>query len=170
MGHLKNESLRSYLDRELSEKKRIEVEAHLADCPICRDKLQGLQAAADQVRITWELLATSQIPPPGLGIVPAHLKVKSVRPLFRRLIISHVRVPSIVLILMSFLMIVLAGMVYLGKNQSRENAVSPVAESHREYLTVFSPNGVESFPVDFSLSRFEVVQNPIIMVIKEMAL
>jgi len=71
---------------------------------------------------------------------------------------------------MSFLMIVLAGMVYSGKNRGRENAGSPVAESPREYLTVFSPNGVESFPVNFSLSRFEVVKNPIIMIIKEMAL
>ena len=44
------DQLSAYLDQELAEPERLEVEAHLVSCAECRDVLVGLSAVAEQAR------------------------------------------------------------------------------------------------------------------------
>ena len=58
------DQLSAYLDQELAEKERLEVEAHLVTCAECREVLAGLSAVAEQARKAPSM-------PPDLDLWPA---------------------------------------------------------------------------------------------------
>lgn len=63
-GHLDAELLSAYLDDEVLDLEKIEIDGHLADCPSCLDRLEGLR----RVTSTLQRLERAE-PPPVLGIL-----------------------------------------------------------------------------------------------------
>jgi anti-sigma factor RsiW len=62
--HASLERLSSYLDAELAERQRLELEEHLTECASCRHRLAGLQSVAGQLRRLEQ-----QAPPQELGFL-----------------------------------------------------------------------------------------------------
>ena len=64
MSDLYTERLSEYLDRELSERERREVEDHLATCEVCRETLDQLSTVVEKAR-------TAPLTPPMTDLWPA---------------------------------------------------------------------------------------------------
>ena len=64
MRHIPEEELHAYLDQALSRSQCVEIESHLAECPACRVRRDGIAALRDR---TTALLATLA---PGRGVTP----------------------------------------------------------------------------------------------------
>lgn len=71
-----SELLTAYLDNEVTQKERQEIESHLAGCPRCRKELEELRSAQKILRGALKTQADDANPPPqswtrfelGLGI------------------------------------------------------------------------------------------------------
>lgn len=64
MRHIPEEELHAYLDQALSRSQCVEIESHLAECPACRGRRDGIAALRDR---TTALLATLV---PGRAVTP----------------------------------------------------------------------------------------------------
>jgi anti-sigma factor RsiW len=56
MTHLSPEALAGYLDADLSGEEQMQVELHLASCPVCREELAEVRQIQLRHRRRWELV------------------------------------------------------------------------------------------------------------------
>ena len=61
MKHLDNILIQKYIDGELTENERQETEAHLADCPSCRQKVDEQRAFSEKVKHSLEKTIPDEI-------------------------------------------------------------------------------------------------------------
>jgi anti-sigma factor RsiW len=71
------ELLSAFLDGEVTEHQRLEIAAHLSECPACRAELEDLNGA----RVAVRSLPVVDLPP---GLLPTDEQVAAVVPITRR--------------------------------------------------------------------------------------
>jgi hypothetical protein len=165
MKHLRKNIIRSYIDRELSEIKRKEVEKHLNECPKCQSYLKNASQNIDFIKKQLNFLAPEKIPsqiPP----LPAQAEKSASRSFLYRLIFSTVRVPSVVLVIAGLIITTLSVLVYSGNIKTEKLKPQLVMNETKGRIEMFSPMGVRSIPLDFEIGEFTPIENPNILVLK----
>jgi len=64
MKHLNDKTIQSYIDNELPESERKEIESHLEKCPSCKQKVETQRAFSDKLKKSLETLAPDDIEVP----------------------------------------------------------------------------------------------------------
>ena len=60
MKHLNNKTIQSYIDNELPESKRKEIESHLEECLLCKQKVESQRAFTDKLKKSLETLTSDE--------------------------------------------------------------------------------------------------------------
>jgi hypothetical protein len=71
MRHIPEEELHAYLDQGLSRSQCVEIESHLADCPVCRSQRDGIAALRDRTTALLARLAPPRQIPPAFEVLRA---------------------------------------------------------------------------------------------------
>jgi hypothetical protein len=104
--------LAAYLDGEVTPEERKQIEAHLPDCPQCREELKALTATRDKLRQALKEMAAQATPPAGSWDrikQRAGIKDRVERPVLKR------RAPALITVPLSiFLLAILAGGIFAG--------------------------------------------------------
>ena len=64
MKHLNDKTIQSYIDNELPESERKEIESHFEKCPSCKQKVETQRAFSDKLKKSLETLAPDDIEVP----------------------------------------------------------------------------------------------------------
>lgn len=64
MKHLNDRTIQNYIDNELSESKRKEIESHLEDCLSCKQKVESQRAFIDKLKKSLETTVSDDIAVP----------------------------------------------------------------------------------------------------------
>lgn len=64
MKHLNDKTIQSYIDNELPESERKEIESHFERCPSCKQKVESQHAFSDKLKKSLENLAPDHITVP----------------------------------------------------------------------------------------------------------
>ena len=64
MKHLNDKTIQNYIDNELPESERKEIESHLEKCPSCKQKVETQRAFSDKLKKSLETLAPDDITVP----------------------------------------------------------------------------------------------------------
>jgi anti-sigma factor RsiW len=167
MRHLKKNIIRSYIDRELSGKKRKEVEKHLDICPKCQSCLKNASQNIDFIKKQLSFLAPEKIPSSIPQILKKIERKEVSRSFLYRFIFSSVRVPSLVLVIAGFIILTLSALVYSGNIKTEKLKPQLVMNETKGRIEMFSPMGVRSIPLDFEIGEFTPIENPNILVLRE---
>ncbi len=166
MRHLKKKIIRSFIDRELSEIKRKEVEKHLGECQRCQNLVKNANQEIKFIKKQIDFLAPEETPsqiPPLLG---QREKKETSMPFFHKLIFSSVRVPSIVLIMTGSIILTLSVLLYSGSLKAEKYKPRHAMKKTKSRIEMISPTGVESILLDFKISEFTPIENPNILVLR----
>jgi len=64
MKHLNDKTIQNYIDNELPESERKEIESHLEKCPSCKQKVETKRVFSDKLKKSLETLAPEDIEVP----------------------------------------------------------------------------------------------------------
>ena len=80
MKHLNDKTIQSYIDNELPESKRKEIEFHLEECISCKQKVESQRAFTDKLKKSLETTVLNDIAVPEFSFgSTARYKVKVAR-------------------------------------------------------------------------------------------
>jgi hypothetical protein len=69
MLHIPEDELHAYLDQSLSRSQCVEIESHLASCPMCQSQRDGIAALRDRTTALLSLLAPAMTLPPSFETI-----------------------------------------------------------------------------------------------------
>jgi anti-sigma factor RsiW len=157
--------LQEYLDGEVPENKRGQVELHLSRCAVCRRKAASLRASRDFVVDRLRLLDTAEIPStPPLDLAEAQSKQPQ-GPFFRWFFGLRIRMP---LAAAAAVGMFLAGLL-LGSIRYRQKAVLSDSSSHEgsSVLYVASSNAIMALPFELNLAKYRPLDQPRLIITQE---
>ena len=64
MKHLNDKTIQSYIDNELPESERKEIEAHLEKCPSCKQKVESQRVFSDKLKKSLDTMVSDDIQVP----------------------------------------------------------------------------------------------------------
>ena len=64
MKHLNDKTIQNYIDNELPERERKELETHLEKCPSCKQKVESQRDFSDKLKKSLDTMVTDDIPVP----------------------------------------------------------------------------------------------------------
>jgi len=64
MKHLNDKTIQSYIDNELPESERKELETHLEKCPTCKQKVESQRVFSDKLKKSLDTMVSDDIPVP----------------------------------------------------------------------------------------------------------
>lgn len=64
MKHLNDKTIQSYIDNELLESERKEIESHLEKCPSCKQKVETQRTFSDKLKKSLDTMVSDDIPMP----------------------------------------------------------------------------------------------------------
>ena len=80
MKHLNDKTIQSYIDNELLESERKEIESHLEKCPSCKQKVETRRAFSDKLKKSLDTMVSDDIPMPEFSFgSPTRYKVNIAR-------------------------------------------------------------------------------------------
>lgn len=167
MRHLKKKIIRSFIDLELSENKREDVEKHLGECPRCQNLVKNARQNIDFIKEQIDFLAPEEIPSQIPPLLSQSEKKETSMPFFYRLIFSSVRVPSFVMIITGSIILTLSVLLYSGSLKAEKFKSQHVIKETKGRIEMITPMGVELIPLDFKISEFTPIENPNILVLRE---
>lgn len=71
MRHIPEDELHAYLDQALSRSQCVEIESHLADCPACRSRRDGIAALRDRTTALLGVLVPGRAATPPFELIRA---------------------------------------------------------------------------------------------------
>jgi hypothetical protein len=166
MRHLRKNTIRSFIDRELSENRRKDVETHLGECPRCQSLVENVSREIDFVKKQIDYLAPEEIPSQIPPLPGQSEKKGTSAPFFYRLIFSSVRVPSVVLIMTGSIILILSVLLYSGSIKAEKYKPQHVIKETISMIELISPTEVDLIPLDFEISEFTLIENPNILVLR----
>jgi hypothetical protein len=64
MKHLNDKTIQYYIDNELPESERKEIESHLEKCPSCKQKVETQRVFSDKLKKSLDTMVSDDIPVP----------------------------------------------------------------------------------------------------------
>ena len=64
MKHLNDKTIQNYIDNELPESERKELETHLEKCPSCKQKVESQRVFSDKLKKSLDTMVSDDIPVP----------------------------------------------------------------------------------------------------------
>lgn len=64
MKHLNDKTTQNYIDNELPESERKEIETHLEKCPSCKQKVESQRVFSDKLKKSLDTMVSDDIPVP----------------------------------------------------------------------------------------------------------
>lgn len=168
MSHPSKADLQEFLDRELPTPSQIQIEEHLAGCVLCRGKLNNAKALLENVKADLEKLDPKKAPLLQPLYYLSRANVPRSKLSMRSLILSPIRVPFGLIILLGLMTIVFASLFFSEKNRDGISEGLTGKSNESNFLTMTSSEGVmEKIALDIPWKRFSPAKNPIIFVMKE---
>jgi Putative zinc-finger len=162
----KKEKIRAFIDRELTLSETKNVHSHISECSRCR---RILQEAEEDIKITrrdLELLNPEVIPECPPLISSQHDRDKDRFP-FRKFILTPIRVPAGVLVLIVSLLLGTSSMLLVKNLKEVSLGFSPRAKEKKASLSVFMEGFVQSISLQADAEEIRPIENPRIFVLRE---
>jgi hypothetical protein len=161
MKCMKRETLRAFIDDELSKRQKDKVQTHLLKCNDCKEELKRTKDDIQFINTQIENLDPDFIPQK----MQISFGLPQKRMVFGKLIFAPIKVP--VVVLMSILLIAIV--IFLSSNiiPLALSKLSGLAKQTERNMYIVSENIIQSFSADLDLNEFEPVKNPQILVLKE---
>ena len=161
--HFSRGALRSYHDRQLSERRARRVGRHLERCPRCRARLEEIGKAAQQVRELLEALEVETVPLPDLAARQSATASLERAPFgWRGWVNRPVPLPAPAVIALG-LVLVLFGWIVGTRPRTDLTPMEVQAPAVEERLVVVAqrgPSGRESRTLSLSAGNYRFIEEP----------
>jgi anti-sigma factor RsiW len=166
MKHLDPQLIQMLLDGEASDNEKQRAEHHIHDCAGCRAKLERAGFKLKAVMNDLEGLDPATVPSPPAFDRPL-VDNGPKRPLIRVLVLSPIKVPAFLLILMAGVLIILARLLFVGNPAQKNAAITKVSADGPDSVTLISSAGETKIRLNTATYGFKVVEDPSILVLKK---
>ncbi len=156
--------IRAYLDNELAQKEKVNIEMHLKKCEVCQGILSEEKNSLKYVRSRLKLIDPTSAPQstPDIRIEPVKMRFS-----IKNLFLASVRIPAMALILLGFIVLFMSFMLFAKERISITSIYSRSIETNENTITFTAANFIQLIPLNKELKDFKPIQNPHIFVLKE---
>lgn len=170
MKCLNKTTLTLYVDNELPEHLRNEIDLHLHSCPKCQRLLREIKTEIEFTGAKLELLKPETIPD-GTFISPPAAAAPTRKPgIFtgiKEMLKTSVRIPVPTFAVLAAVFVLMAVGLFI-QNQKISRLKSPFLAAKRQpTLYMVSENKIQSVPLEADLSGFQPIAKPKVFVAKE---
>ncbi|MFC2161858.1 zf-HC2 domain-containing protein [Acidobacteriota bacterium] len=167
MRCLKREKIQTFIDKELSPKKRRKVDRHLSQCTACLDTLKSVKEEITFVNAKLDSLNPASIPHLEKEVLIQSNVYKKGQSFFLRFLFSKVRVPVPALVFLACVILALTAMLFSEYNRSAELGFVRIKRTDSDSLNIHYKDSVHSVSLDLDLDKFRPIEKPNIFVISQ---
>lgn len=170
MKCLNKTTLTLYVDNELPEHQRNEIDTHLHSCPKCQRLLREIKTEIEFTGAKLELLRPESIPDSTFIPSSAAAAFKRKPGIFtgiKDMLKTSVRIPVPTFAILAAVFVLMAVGLFI-QNQKISELKSPLMAAKRQpTLYMVSENKIHSVPLEADLTGFQPIAKPKVFVAKE---
>lgn len=167
MKCLEDGRLQAYIDGELADAARADLDRHLDGCPACREKLAHLRSAGERAKARISSLDPARIPAPPPLRTGKPRRPSRTWPFWRRLGTSSIRVPAAAAAMAALFALGLALGTILTSARGVTEQTRFARRAEAAGLSLQGARSLQVSSLSLDLEKYRPVADPKIFTIKE---